>query len=342
MLKISAPIRWFGLTFTALTLTIACTRQPNPTTTAPTPTSSASPSASQVLISATNNWIGHAGHYVGVKKGLFTAAGLKIEDLFFQSSTEMGTAFMAGKADIAWVTTGDAVQMVEKDPSVKIIYVIDYSNGADGIIGRNIKSPQDIKGKTVARENILFEKVLLQAYLDKAGLKESDVKIKDMVAADAATAFATKQVDAAVTYEPYMGKALKQGAGQVLLSTKDTNLIADAIVVRTKLIETRKADLQTYLQAVDKAVKLVNTGDAEALKITADKMGVSVDEVKEQLTGVKLLDLEANKTIAFNKSNPSNVMGNLELTTKVASESKVVAKPIDPKSLYDVSIVEAP
>ncbi len=340
MFKLSSWMRWLGLSFAALTLTIACTRPPSPTATAPAASPSA-PASTQPLISATNNWIGHSGHYVAVKKGLFTEAGLKVEDLFFQSSSEMGTAFMAGKADLAWVTTGDAVQMVAKDPSIEIIYLIDYSNGADGIIGRNIKSPQDIKGKTVARENILFEKVLLQAYLKKAGLTESDVKIKDMVAADAATAFATKQVDAAVTYEPYLTKAAKQGAGSVLFSTKDTNLIADAIAVRKNLIQTRKADLQTYLKAVDKAVKLVNAGDTEALKIAADKMGVSVDEVKAQLSGAKLFDIEGNKQIAFNKGNPNNIIGNLELTAKAATDFKIVSKPIDVKSLYDASIVES-
>lgn len=342
MLSISSSFRWLSLGLVALTLTVSCNQQPQTNTpTNPTVSRSPAPDRSQSLLSATNNWIGHSGHYVAVKKGLFAEAGVKVEDLFFQSSSEMLSAFMAGKADIAWLTTGDAVQAAEKDPSIKIIYLIDYSNGADGILGRNIKSPQNIKGKTVARENILFEKVLLQAYLNKAGLTEKDVKIKDMVAADAATAFGAKQVDAAVTFEPYLTKAAKQGGGEVIFSTKDTNLIADAIVVRDKLIQTRKADLQKYLTAVDKAVKLVNAGNPEAIGIAANKMGVSVEEVKAQLAGAKLFDLDGNRNIAFNKNNPNNVIGNLELTAKAATDFKVVAKPINPKTLYDASLVEA-
>lgn len=338
MIKISAWVRWLGLLFAALTLTIACSNQAKISTTTPTAETSV---ASPALVSATNNWIGHSGHYVAVDQGLFTEAGLKVDALFFQSASEMMTAFMAGKADLAWVTTGDAIQIAEKDPSVKIVYLIDYSNGADGIVGRNIKSPSEIKGKTVARENILFEKVLLQAYLDQAGLTEQDLKVSDMVAADAATAFVTKQVDAAVTYEPYLTKAVQEGEGSLLFTTKDTNLIADAVVVHTGLIETRKADLQTYFKVVDKAVKLVNSGDPEALKVAGDRMGVTVDEVKAQLTGVKLFDIEGNKTIAFNQSDPNNIMGNLELTTKVAIASKIIAEEIDPQSLYDASVVES-
>jgi NitT/TauT family transport system substrate-binding protein len=337
MFKVPTWMRSIGLVLVALTLTIACTQQPN-TTTSPAASTATS---SQPLTSATINWIGHAGHYVALKKDFFTEAGVKVNDAFYASTSEMTTGFLSGKADIAWLTNGDTIQAFEKDPTVKIIYLVDYSNGADGIIGRNIKSPQDLKGKTIARENVLFEKVLLQSYLGKAGLTEKDVTIKDLPAGDAATAFASKKVDAAVTFEPYLSTAAKQGGGELVFSTKGTNIIADMIVVREKLIQTRKADLQAYLRAVDKAVKLVNAGDAEALKITADKMGIKVDEVKAQLPGATIFDIAGNKTIAFNKSNPNNMVSSLAAMAKVAIDSKIVAKPIDVSTLADASIVES-
>ena len=297
MFKISGWMRNLGLATATLTLTISCTQQPQ-TTTPINPAAQSKP-----LVSTTLNWIGYSSHYIAVKKGLFKEAGLNVEDLFLQNSTDIFTAFTTKKADIAWMNTADAVQLAEKDPSIRIIYVVDYSNGADAIIGRDIKSPQDFKGKTVARENILLPKILLQTYLSKAGLKESDLKIKDLPAADAGTAFAAKQVDAAVTFEPYLSKAVKQGAGTILFSTKNTNLIGDVVVVHEDLIKTRKADLQAFLKAIDKGVTLINAADGEALKIAGDKMGVNVDEVKEQLMGVKIFDIAGNKSIAFNKNN---------------------------------------
>jgi NitT/TauT family transport system substrate-binding protein len=308
-------------------LTLACAQQPN--------------SQSKPLISATNNWVGYAGHHVAVGKKLFSEEGLNVQDLFFQSNTEEITAFLAGKIDVAWLTSGDAIQMVGKDPSVKIFYLVDYSNGSDGIIGRGIKSPQDLKGKTIARENVLFEKVFLRAYLEKGKLTEKDVTIKDLAAADAASAFAAKQVDAAVTYEPYLAKSAKQGGGEIIFTSKDTNLIADVVVARSSLLESRKADLQAYLKAVDKAVKLVNAKDPEALKLAGAKLGITGDEVKEQLSGVKLFDVEGNKTIGFNQENPNNLMGNLTLTAKAAYDFKIVPKPLQVDSLYDDTIVKS-
>ena len=340
MLKLSNIVRLFCLAIVSLVLTVACAQQPN-TTSSSSSSSSSSPSTSQPIVSATNNWVGYSGHHVAIGKNFFSEQGLTVQDQFFQSASEEITAFLAGKIDLAWFTSGDAVQMAAKDPSIRMIYLVDYSNGSDGILGRGIKSPQDVKGKTIGRENILFEKILLAAYLNKAGLTEKDASVKDMAAADAATAFAAKQVDVAVTYEPYLTNAAKQGGGEVIFSTKDTNLIADVIVAKDSFIKARQADIKAYFKAIDKAVDLVIAGDAESLKIAGKKLGITGDEVKQQLLGAKLFDLKDNKSMAFDKNNPKSLIGNLDLTAKAAYEYKIVDKPLKVESLYDDSIVKA-
>ena len=317
-----------------------CTPQ-NKTTPTKTATDSTQPPASTTpLVSGSIPWPGYAGHYVALKQDLFKQAGVNVQEAYFQSTSEEITAFLAGKLDIAWLTSSDAIQAAQKEPTMRIIYVVDYSDGGDGIIGRGIKTPADLKGKTVARENVLFENVLLRAYLAKGGLTEADIKLKDMSASNAATAFATKQVDAAVTFEPYLTKSAKQGGGTVIFTSKDSNLIADVLVTRQKTISTRRADLQAYIRAVDKAVKLVNSGDPAAITIVAKKLGVSEAEAKEQLSGVKIFDLAMNKSIGFNQSNPQNVIKNFEMSLKTGKDMKIVG---DTKvaDLYDDSIVKS-
>ncbi|WP_206602812.1 ABC transporter substrate-binding protein [Leptolyngbya ohadii] len=302
-------------------------------------TATSSGSASQPITSGVNPWPGYAGHFVALQKGLFKEEGLDVREAFFQSNSEEITAFLARQLDVAWLTSGDVIQCIDKDPTIRIIYVVDYSNGSDGIIGRNINSPADLKGKTIARENILFANVLLQAYLAKSGLTEADITLKDMSAADSAAAFASGQVDAAVTYEPWLTKAAKDGGGEVIFNTKDTNLIADVIATRQDFIETRKTDLQAYLQAVDKAVKLINAGDPEAIKITADKLGVAEAEAKAQISGVKIFDIEMNKSLGFNASDPNNVMKNFEINVKEGNRMKILSNEPKLENIYDSSIV---
>lgn len=339
MSKLFSWSRWIFLAVVALVLTIACTQKPNVTA----PASNSAPvAASAQIVSGTVDWVGYSGYYVALKQGLFAQAGLNNKDLVFKNPSDCITALLAKQIDIAWMTSGDAIQTSAQDPSLKIVYLVDYSNGADGILGRNITKPQDLKGKVLARENILSARVLLQAYLNQAKLTEKDLKIKDLDFAAAATAFAAKQVDLAVTFEPFLEKSAKQGGGEIIFSSKDTNLIADVLVVRDNLLQTRKPDLVTYIRAVDQGVKLVNAGDLDALKMVGSKMGgLSVADVQAQLKGVKVFDLASNQAMGFEKSNPNSLISNLNLTAQAAVDFKMVTKPIKIESLYDDSLVKS-
>nr|WP_277882819.1 ABC transporter substrate-binding protein [Leptolyngbya sp. FACHB-671] len=104
---------------------------------------------------------------------------------------------------------------------------------------------------------------MLRAYLQQGGLTEKDVVLRNMTAADAATAFASKQVDAAVSYGPWLANAAEVGGGEIIFSSKDTNLIADVLITRQAVIEQRAADLQAYLRAIDQGVERVRSGDEE-------------------------------------------------------------------------------
>lgn len=328
MAKVSLLIRLLAITIATLFLTIACSQQPK----------------AQPLTSGLITWVGYSGHYVSVAKDFFAQEGVKVQERYFQSGSEEIKEFLDGKLDLGWTTSGDAIQMMDKDPSIKIIYVADYSNGADGIVGRGIKSPKDAKGKAVSRENILYERVLLRAYLEKAALSEKDVTIKDAAGPEAAANdFIKKEASIAVTFEPYLSKAVKEGGGEILFSTKNTSLIADVIVARDPLIKSRRAELQAYLRAVDKAVKLVNQQNPEALKIVGAKLRTSTEEVKAQLESIQLFDVEGNKSIGFDKINALNIVGNLDLTARAGFEFKFITKPLylDVNRLYDDSIVQS-
>lgn len=327
-------VKLIALALTVMVCTIACSPQASNNTNNNT-------AAGQPLAVSTNTWVGYSGHHVALKKGFYKEAGLNIQDTIFPSNAEQITAFLAGRTDIAWLTSADSIQMASKDPSIRMIFLIDYSNGSDGILGRGINSPADLRGKTVARENVLFERVLLRAYLEKAGLTENDVKIKDLLAPDAANAFAAKQVDAAVTYEPYLTKAAKEGGGEVIFSTKGTNLIADVIITRQSIIQNRRNELLMYLKAADRGIKLLKASDPEALKLASGQLGIKPEELSEQLKGVTLFDIEGNKTIGFNENNPNNAIKNFDLTAKAAVDFKFVPQPLDLKNLYDDSLVKA-
>lgn len=298
-------------------------------------------SQAQPLRVGTNPWTGYSGHYVAWGKGLYDRAGVKVQDVPLPSDTEEIAAFLAGKLDLAWLTSGNAMQIYAKDPSSQIVFLVDYSNGADGVVARNIKNSTDLKGKTIAREDVLFEKVLLRAFLKQNGLTEKDVTIKNLTAPEAAKAFIAKQVDVAVTFEPSLTKAAKEGGGEIIFTTENTNLIADVIIARQGLLRDRQADCLAYLKAIDPAIKLVKANDAEALKIIGQRLSTTPDAVKDQLKGITLFDIDGNKSIAFTVEHPRNLIGHLELTVQAAQDFNVLSPSVKTKSVYDDTLVNS-
>jgi NitT/TauT family transport system substrate-binding protein len=302
---------------------------------------SASSTKSKPLVVGTIPWIGYAGQYVAQDQGFFKDAGLKVEDLFLEDTAALISNFLEKKMDIGWLTTGDFLQMIAQDPTIQVIKLADYSNGADAIIARGVTQMGELRGKSIARNNVLFVENFLSACLEKGGLTLGDVKVIDMDMPDSGAAYIAKKIDVAYVFEPVLTEALKAGGGQVICSTKGTNLIGDVVLVRKQLIKERKAELLTYLRAIDKAVKLVNAGDKPAIQSVAKQLKVTPEEVKEQLTGVTLFDVEGDKTIAFNSYNLNNLAKHLRRMVKSAIEFKVLPKPMNVEDLYDDSLVKS-
>jgi NitT/TauT family transport system substrate-binding protein len=297
--------------------------------------------AAKTLTVGVSPWPGYAGHYVAMAKDLFKAEGVTVKEVFFPNQGDSDTAFLSGKVDISWQGLPNAVLQMSRDPSIKVVFQGDYSNGSDGIIGRNIKKPEDLKGQKVAREEILFEELLLRKYLEKMGLSPDDVSRINLTAADAAAAFTAGKVNVAITFEPWMTKAAKEGKGEVVFSTKDTNIIPDGIVVRDELIQKHKTELLAYVKAIGKAVDLIRKNTPDTTEIIAKSLSITTAEVPEQMGGVKLYDAAMNKSITFNRQDPMNLFTSLEAASKTAQEMKLIPKPVDINAAMNDSIVTA-
>ncbi|HEY9625116.1 MAG TPA: ABC transporter substrate-binding protein [Crinalium sp.] len=333
-LTIHRVFRFLLLTLFTCGMLIACNTQQ------PTAESSASSSSTQPLVVASSPWPGFAGHYVAVAKDFFKDEGITVKDEYFQVATDVNTAILAGKLDLAWAGVPDLVPMASRDPSVRLIMLSDYSNGADGILARNVSKPEDLKGKEIAWEALPLQVLLLQKYLESGGLTQQDVKLLNITAAEAATAFASNKVDVAVTYEPWLSKATQEGKGQVIFSSKNTNIIPDGLIAKTNVIDSRKADIEAYLRAVDKGVQFVRDNPKEAAEIVGERLGVKPEEVPALIDTVRIFSVAENKSIVFNSSDSMNVMDSLAFAAKTSEAVKLINSPVDSTKLYDDSLVK--
>lgn len=330
-------LRWFALFLVGCLLPVMAVACNSPQTS----TSSSAPASNKPLIVGTSPWAGFQGQYIAAAKDFFSGEGVKVEEQYFQTTSDVNTALAAGKLDLGWIGGTDLITLVAQNPSLKAIMLSDYSNGADGIIARGISKPEDLKGKTFAREDAPFELVFVGEYLKQGGLTEKDLKIVSLSAADSATAFASGKVDAAATYEPFLAKAVKEGKGEVVFTTKDTNIIPNLLAARGEVLEQRREEVLAYMRAVGKGVDLARSNPDEAASIIAQKLGVKPEEIPDQLAGIRTFDIAGNKEQPFNASNPLYLQKSFESAVQILHATGKIPNTIDAASLIDDSLIKS-
>lgn len=287
-------------------------------------------------------WIGWHGAYLADLKGFFKAEGIVVEQTVFQTVTEVNTALIAKQLDLAWLVAVDLLVLVAQAPDLKNIMVSDYSGEIDAILGRGITTPQDLKGKTIAREDIPYEVVFLGQYLRNIGLTEKDVNIVSTPVPDGTAAFVAGKVDAVVNYEPFIGKALKERKdAKVLYTAKGSNVIPNALAAHSNVLTERRNTVLAYMRAVDKGIKFAASNAKEANELISKWTGVSAADIKDQLSRIVLLDIAANKSIAFNPDNPLNTLASIESAAKILRDVGKITKPVDSGSLIDGSLIQS-
>lgn len=286
-------------------------------------------------------WAGFLGQYIALDKDLFTPEGVTVKEEYFQVATDTNTALASGKVDLAWVGIPDLMTLVAQAPTLKILMVSDYSNGADGILGRGMNRAEDLRGKRIAREDAPYAKIFLGTYLRQAGLSEKDVQVVSLSASDAAAAFAAGRVDAATTYEPWLSKTVQEANGQILFTSKDTNIIPNGLVASAETIAARRDDILKYMRAIDKALAFSKTNAEEANQICAKKLGVTPAEIPPQLAGIRIFDVKGNQEGPMNLSSPYSLVKSLQSGEQVITDLGLISKPVDPAALVDDSLVKS-
>ena len=279
-----------------------------------------------------NIWVGCVGGLVA-NGGLDTAAGsiydkkgLKVSFKIIDDWTE-GTAALASDNVDVMLTTADVWakdygQLLDKGFRARAVYMVDWSRGADGVIGRQgINSIEDLAGKSVAFAPYTPSHFLLWNGLKGSGLNTEQrneiftkaVHTKDGI--EPATLFAQQKVDAAVAWDPDMTDAVgKRPGAKKIYDTRIANrLIADILVVSDRFSANSPQTLRNFLEGWLEGVEFIRQQPARAYTLigTIKDFNMPEDLAKSMLGGVRLSDYADNKAFFGSGagSDYKNVMG---------------------------------
>nr|BBJ05553.1 ABC transporter substrate-binding protein [Marinobacter nauticus] len=147
--------------------------------------------------------------------------------------------FTAGQFDAVVATSMDGLSIpAASGIDTTALIVGDYSNANDGLVSKDAKSIEDLKGETVHLVELSVSHYLLVRALDTVGLEERDIRVVNISDADLVSAFQTNDVRHVATWNPLLTEVANYpGATALFDSSQIPGHIKDLTLVNTKTLE---------------------------------------------------------------------------------------------------------
>lgn len=283
-----------------------------------------------------NAWVAFGPLLVAKEKGFFAEQGVDVHLIYIGDHTAAFAAIAAGQVDALATATQDVVTLSEPgDEPLACVLAFAESRGGDGILAtKDIKSIADLKGQTVAYSYNSISQFYANVMLKEAGLSEADINYVDLPPDAAAEAFMLGEVDAAVTWEPYLTQGKDAEHGHLLADTTTRpGLLGDCLATPASTFMARKEAFQAVARAWDKAVGFVETQPTEAHQIIAQEMGDWLEDpavVAETLTVIALYGAETNQAYFGTPERPGQIYETMQHAIDVWSDLGILKAELTP------------
>jgi NitT/TauT family transport system substrate-binding protein len=279
-------------------------------------------------------WVGYGPWWIAAEKGIFKKNGLDVTVINFNQDSDINAAFASDKIKVANIATHTAIKMVGNNGlALNGIVLLDESHKADAILSSGIvKSIADLKGKKVAFEEGTTSDLLLRAALKANNMTMDDITVVYMPASDAGLALMSNQVDAAVTYEPYISTVQAKADGiQILYSGEDApGLISDIAVIKSEYMTAHPEVKEKLKKVWDETMAYWKENQEEGNKILAEKSGIAIADMPVILEGLKYFTSDEQTKLAesgeFNKTAVS--------IQEILTNQKVLDKQVNIEEMF--------
>ena len=290
-------------------------------------------------------WIGYGPFYVAEALDLYKKHGAKVTLQFFTDPALIPPAIASGSVDGGMLTYDQVIGQVAQSIPMKVVMPIDYSNGGDAIVAsKDIAKVADFKGKKVAYNPLSPSDFLLAYALQVNKMSEKDIQPVNMTPEAIPAAMASGSLPVGVTYEPNVSQITGMDGGgrfHVVYSSKDApGLITDVLVFKPEYIKANPKEITAIMRGYLDGMVYMKQNPDEAAKLIGKAMGVSAEEVKEQLTGVHNIPLaDMQKNFAKSKDTTS-LHASGAVIGKILIANGQIKKTPPIEETYDDSLVK--
>lgn len=298
---------WLALLFTGLITILGCTPKEQPPVTI-----------------AINPWPGYEYLYLADQMGFFEDVGANIKLVQITSLSDAQRAYVNHRVDGLASTLIEAVQIEYLGGKpLSVILIADYSNGGDVIIAnKEYPDLRSLKGKTIGAELSSLGIFVLQRSLNKVSMELSDVKLSNVEQLYGEQQLINGKIDAFVSYPPTSVNILKHRQFHTVFSSAEIpNEIIDTVSIANHVLAAQP-DLPKKIHAAwQMALDYEEENPEQAVKIMAQREGISVDDFNAVISDLVIVDRRSQQVLF---SNP-NLM---EDTAKAVCETLVHAQTL--------------
>jgi NitT/TauT family transport system substrate-binding protein len=280
-------------------------------------------------------WVGLGPLFVAKEKGLFAKEGVEVELIDMAIHEAMYAGLFAGQIDVINASVDDMLPNFDPKQPYVCVLVIDESLGGDGIVAnKDVQSIADLKGKLVGFAERTVSQFFLNVLLREAGLSQADIEHLEMSADDAGNAFLMQEVDAAVTWEPWLTQGKQSEHGHLLADSSETpGLIVDCLVTKANVFDDRRREFQALARAWDAALDYIEAHPDEANQIMARHVGGWLENpavFAETLKGVRFYDTARNREYFGTPERPGQIYETAQYGIDVWSSLGALDVPLSP------------
>lgn len=288
-----------------------------------------------------NMWAGYGHAIIADDRGFFKDSGVPVNLKVVKEYPDMITIFLDGEYDGFFGVYSDVILLSNQGAPLKVVYVVDYSNGGDVIISKpQIRAVADLKGKTIAIEEYnSFSHLFLFDLLTRNGLTESDVTLVEIPAHQVLDALDSGIIDAGHTWEPTQSEALAKGYRLLATSADTPGIITDVLAFKKSVVEKRPDDIKKIILAMDRALEYRDTAPLRSYKIMSDATGVLPSSLKKSIQGSSFPDLNENKEAFTELEKSTSLFYSGKIISDFFVDKGIISAPINLKDLLATEII---
>ena len=254
-------------------------------------------------------WVSVGPLFIAAEKGWFAQEGVEVELVPVEDDKVRSAALATGGLDAMVAMVDATVRHLTPKAELRFVFALADSRGGDGLVAlQEITTIARLKRSTVAVDPGSTGQFYLNLLLHEAGLTEGDVTVVPLAPGAAGYAFETGEVDAAVTWEPWLTRTRKRNRGHVLADTeRRPGLLIEAVVAPAVLLRERETEFAALYRAWLRAVAFAAGQQEEANVIMAAGLGRWLRHrgvVEEMRLGIAWYDAAANAALFGGPGRP--------------------------------------